>query len=220
MITRATYGLSTRTTAIALPVASTTTSSSFLKLRPNPSSPERVISTRPPDRSRPASQKTTSAKVRWMSMPITRCISCSSLLWVDGSSGPHDNYGSALTAQPGRSQGRPATNTSSRLIVQIGLPTDVLPVPLVPDGHTIRQDQSCPSRMSGHRDPHTGYQPHRKLVCDGAPPNGALQRMSLEPDRARHDLQARRGRREKLASPRWPQPVAENNSRCKVHRRN
>ena len=29
-----------------------------------------------------------------------------------------------------------------------------------------------------------------------------------------------RGRREKLASPRWPQPVAENNSRCKVHRRN
>jgi hypothetical protein len=54
----------------------------------------------------------------------------------DGSSGQHDNYGSALTAQPGRSQGRPATNTSSRLIVRIGLPTDVLPVPLVPDGRT------------------------------------------------------------------------------------
>jgi hypothetical protein len=34
------------------------------------------------------------------------------------------------------------------------------------------------------------------------------------------DLQAGRGRREKLASPQWPQPVAENNSRCKVHRRN
>ena len=43
---------------------------------------------------------------------------------------------------------------------------------------------------------------------------------SLEQDRARHDLQAGRGRREKLASPQWPQPVAENNSRCKVHRRN
>ena len=40
-----------------------------------------------------------------------------------GSGGQHDNYGSALTAQPGGSQGRPATNTSSRLIVQIGLPT-------------------------------------------------------------------------------------------------
>ena len=59
-----------------------------------------------------------------------------------------------------------------------------------------------------------------KLIRDGPPPNSALQRMSLEQDRARHDLQASRGRREKLASPRWPQPVVENNSRCKVHRRN
>jgi hypothetical protein len=33
-----------------------------------------------------------------------------------GSGGPHDNYGSALAAQPGGSQGRPATNASSRLI--------------------------------------------------------------------------------------------------------
>src|ERR1019366_3273980 len=200
MITRATYGLSTRTTAIALPVASTTTSSSFLKLRPNPSSPERVISTRPPDRSRPASQKTTSAKVRWMSMPITRCISCSSLLWFDGSSGPHDNYGSALTAQPGRSQGRPATNTSSRLIVQIGLPTDVLPVPLVPDGHTIRQDQSCPSRMSGHRDPHTGYKPNREHVRNRPASNNPIKRLSLKQNCARDDLQAGASCREKLAS--------------------
>ena len=63
-------------------------------------------------------------------------------------------------------------------------------------------------------------QPHRKLVRDGAPPNGALQRMSLKQDRARHDLQARRSCREKLASSRWPQPVAENNPRCKVHRWN
>ena len=54
---------------------------------------------------------------------------CSSHFWFDGSSGPHDNYGSALTAQPGGSQGRPATNTSSRLNVRIGLPTDVFPVP-------------------------------------------------------------------------------------------
>ena len=40
-----------------------------------------------------------------------------------GSGGQHDNYGSTLTAQPGGSQGRPATNPSSQLIVQIGLPT-------------------------------------------------------------------------------------------------
>jgi hypothetical protein len=71
-------------------------------------------------------------------MPITHPLLLS--FWFDRSSGPHDNYGSALTAQPGGSQGRPATNTSSPLIVRIGLPTDVLPVRLVPDGHTIRQD--------------------------------------------------------------------------------
>ena len=63
-------------------------------------------------------------------------------------------------------------------------------------------------------------QRHRKLVRDRPPPHRALQGMSLEQDRARHDLQARRGRREKLASPRWPQPVAESHPRCKVHRRN
>ena len=40
--------------------------------------------------------------------------------------------------------------------------------------------------------------------------------MPVQQDRARHDLQARRGRREKLASPRWPQPVAESHPRCKV----
>src|SRR5512132_2124581 len=40
----------------------------------------------------------------------------------DGSGGRHDNYGFALAAQPGGSQRRPATNTSSRLIVRIGLP--------------------------------------------------------------------------------------------------
>jgi hypothetical protein len=44
-----------------------------------------------------------------------------------GSSGQHDNYGSALSAQPGRSQGRPATNASSRLIEYIGLPTQRAP---------------------------------------------------------------------------------------------
>src|SRR5438105_10768132 len=44
--------------------------------------------------------------------------------------------------------------------------------------------------------------------------------MSLKQDCARHDLQARRGCRKKLASPQWPQPVAENHPRHKIHRRN
>jgi hypothetical protein len=41
-------------------------------------------------------------------------------------------------------------------------------------------------------------------------------RKLIEQDRARHDLQARRGRPEKLASTRWPQPVAESRPGCKV----
>jgi hypothetical protein len=39
-----------------------------------------------------------------------------------GAAGRHDTYGFALSAQPGESQRRPATNTSSRLIEWIGLP--------------------------------------------------------------------------------------------------
>ena len=57
---------------------------------------------------------------------IARCVRGRELDILVALIGPHDNPGSALTAQPGRSHGRPATNTSSRLIVQIGLPTDML----------------------------------------------------------------------------------------------
>ena len=60
----------------------------------------------------------------------------------------------------------------------------------------------------------------RKLVRHGAPPHRAFQRVSLKQDRARHDLQVGRGCRKKLASPQWPQPVAENHPRYKVHRWN
>ncbi len=38
-----------------------------------------------------------------MSMPITR-LTTSSCRWKNGSVGRHDTYGSALTAQPGKSQ--------------------------------------------------------------------------------------------------------------------
>jgi hypothetical protein len=53
----------------------------------------------------PRFQNTTSAKVRWMSMPITRRITCSSSVSFIRSSGRHYKYGSALAAQPGGSQG-------------------------------------------------------------------------------------------------------------------
>jgi hypothetical protein len=48
----------------------------------------------------------------------------------------------------------------------------------------------------------TNEQRDRKLVRDHPPPHGAIQGMSFEQDRARHDLQTCRGRREKLASSR------------------
>ena len=50
---------------------------------------------------------------------------------MTGAAGRHDNYGFALSAQPGESQRRPANNSSSRLIV-LDRParTFVLPVPL------------------------------------------------------------------------------------------
>ena len=40
-----------------------------------------------------------------------------------GSGGQLDTYGFALAVQPGKSQRRPATNSSSQLIEYIGLPT-------------------------------------------------------------------------------------------------
>ena len=57
-------------------------------------------------------QITTSRKVRWISMPITRRMRASRR---------HDAYGFELSAQPGKSEAA-ATNTSSRLIESIGLP--------------------------------------------------------------------------------------------------
>jgi len=71
--------------------------------------------------------------------------------------GQHDTYGSALSAQPGESQRRPATNSSSRLIEFIGLPAPRAPGASVPDGRTIRQNHSIPAGQIGTAHLHTGY---------------------------------------------------------------
>ena len=44
-----------------------------------------------------------------------------------------------------------------------------------------------------------------------------VKRLSVEQDRARHGLQACRGRAEKLAPDRRPQPVAKTDPGCEVH---
>ena len=144
---------------MALPVASITTSSVAQQALAEALQRRRVMSTRPARRSRPSSQITTSAKVRWMSMPITRRIP-SPLVWIeDGSGGRHDTYGSALSAQPGESQRRPATNASSQLIVRIGLPAPSCSRCLCPgwSHHTPRTTRTTAGHR--HRHPHTGYQP-------------------------------------------------------------
>ena len=51
---------------------------------------------------------------------------------------------------------------------------------------------------------------HRTIRSQGLP---------LEQDRARHGLQTRRGRAEKLAPSRRPRPVAKTHSRCEIRRR-
>ena len=66
----------------------------------------------------------------------------------------------------------------------------------------------------------THDQRYRKLVRNRAPPHRALEGVSLEQDRAGHDLQARGGCGKELAPSQRAQSVAENHPRGKVHRRN
>jgi hypothetical protein len=116
------------------------------------------MSTRPRGRNLPSSQTT----------PPRKCGGCPYRSHVSipppltkRSRGRHDTDGPALSAQPGESQRRPATNRSSRLIEFIGLPALphlVLPVPLsrmvAPYARTFDPgpDRSEPPS------PHTGYQ--------------------------------------------------------------
>ena len=62
--------------------------------------------------------------------------------------------------------------------------------------------------------------PDREHVRHRSASNDPIEGLPLEQDRARHDLQARTGRREKLAPSPRTRPVAESHPRCKVQRRN
>jgi hypothetical protein len=69
---RFTCGPMTAATAAALPVASTTTTSSFANAAANFSNSSRRMLTRPNRLSLPSSKATASAKARWISSPMTR----------------------------------------------------------------------------------------------------------------------------------------------------
>jgi putative transposase len=56
-------------------------------------------------------------RIMYTTDEIYKCSSSTVRRCLDFPVGQHDNYGFALAAQPGGSQGRPTTNTSSRLIV-------------------------------------------------------------------------------------------------------
>ena len=65
----------------------------------------------------------------------------------------------------------------------------------------------------------TNDEPHRKHLCDRPASHRPIKRLPVEQDRARHGLQACRGRPEELAPHRRPQPVAKTDPGCEVRRR-
>jgi hypothetical protein len=84
----------------------------------------------------------------------------------------------------------------------------------VPDGRTIRRNQSCRSRDQRRRHLHTGYQSDREHVCRRAASDDPIEGLPLKQNSARDGLQARQGCAEKLAPARWSQPVAKADRRC------
>ena len=73
----------------------------------------------------------------------------------------NDNYGFVLAAQPGQSQGRPATTTDSWSILEDGCPTCVLleaPDPVATTYPTRNRDPTAPLPW-----PYNHYRPHSAL---------------------------------------------------------
>jgi hypothetical protein len=93
----------------------------------------------------------------------------------------------------------------------------MLPAPLVPDGHTIRQDTG-PSRRSRRRDPHTGYQPGRERVRHGPASNCQSQGRDVARHRPADGVQAHHGRRQDLAPVERRKSVAQGHPGHQVHR--
>src|SRR4051794_31749604 len=130
----------------------------------------------------------TCAKSRWTSI---RCISgsllsppISTIRCGEAAGGQDDTYGFALTAHPGKSQGRPPTNTGSQPIEQHrpAQPRLLRDAP-VPDGRTILTAPDATGAKAVARDRatpaafHTGYQHDRGAqppAAQGAQDQGPL----------------------------------------------
>src|SRR5882757_7282117 len=137
--TRFTCGAITAATEAALPVASTTTMSSFESFFAKASRRGRRMSTRPSRLSLPSSQATASAKARWISRPMIRMFAPPSL-FVQGGSWRATRH--LLIRAHGASgkvaRGGHVTSSGSQpTVYRRPARTFVLPAPRVQDGLTI-----------------------------------------------------------------------------------
>src|SRR6266508_1214384 len=103
--TRPTCGSMIRAIPSALPVASSATSSSTLRLCANSASAAGSVCTRPANRTSPPSAIATSQKSRWTSNPMKRIEHSSLARYGRRRGGRHDNYGSVLAAHPDSRRG-------------------------------------------------------------------------------------------------------------------
>src|ERR1700722_5299897 len=162
-----TCGAITAATEAALPVASTTTTSSFESFFAKASRRGRRMSTRPSRLSLPSSQATASAKARWISRPMIRMVAPPSL-FVQGGSWRATRH--LLIRAHGASgkvaRGGHVTSSGSQpTVYRRPARTFVLPAPRVQDGLTI---SPSPSRE----------QADSKAPTDHIPDNGQAERMN------------------------------------------
>ena len=126
---------------MALPVASTTTSSSLVRLRPKPSSAERVMSIRPCHRSRPVlpehhlRERPMDVHADHAPHPIPSRFSAKGAVGCTTTTDPRSQRNRA-----GRRGGQLLTRARSSSNAS-ACPRFMLPAPRSPDGRTIRDDQ-------------------------------------------------------------------------------
>src|SRR5580704_14939880 len=134
-----TCGAITAATEDALPVASTTTTSSFESFFAKASRRGRRMSTRPSRLSLPSSQATASAKARWISSPMIRMPAPPSLFVRSGSWRATRHL--LIRAHGGSGKvargGHVTSSGSQPTVYRRPARTFVLPAPRVPDGLTI-----------------------------------------------------------------------------------
>ena len=154
--TRATRPSSSLAIACVLPVASSATSSLGARLSANARSPSGVAAICPAWRTSPSCQIATCANSRCTSSPKHLRVTASppAATNMEGDGRANDTYGFALAAHPGKSQGRPPTNTGSKPIEQDRPARPrLLPDAPVPDGRTVltNPDVQDIEAVAGHR---------------------------------------------------------------------